>query len=111
MKDVTIKIVIALSFILIIGLYAMLADFSPKNDNEELFKKIDNLELKIDSINNKKDSIRTIIDSTHVKIIENEIYYKERVNTIIHQSYSSDSSYVTDYIRQYRHKNPLPYIE
>ena len=111
MKDAIMKIVIILSFILIVVVYIKLADFSPKNGNEELFNRIDRLELKIDSINIKKDSIRTVIDSTHVKIIENETYYKERVNTIIHQSYSTDSSFITDYIRQYSDKNSLSNIE
>jgi len=103
------KFVLALMAILIIvviGFYVWVADFTPTNKEDALLKKIAELELKIDSLNNKKDSIRTVIDSTHIKIITNEKHYQERINTVITQSFSSDSNFVTDYIRQYANKNP-----
>lgn len=102
MKDkLTIGLIILL-FVGVVGLYIYLGDFSPPND--ELLNKISELELKIDSINNKKDSIRIVIDSTHVKIIENEKHYQEKINTIIIQSSSADSSFISDYIRLHRCK-------
>lgn len=95
--------------IILIGLfvwfYISIADFTPKSD--PLLKKITELELKIDSLRNSKDSIRKVIDSTHVKIITNEAHYKERIHTIINQSSSDDSSFVSNYIRQYTNKNSL----
>lgn len=75
----------------------MIRNTSPKEDI--LLQKINNLELKIDSLNNIRDSIREVIDSTHIKIINNENHYKEVVNTIMLQSTSADSSFITDYIR------------
>lgn len=72
----------------------------PKED--DFSKKIDNLELKIDSILSIKDSVRSVIDSTHIKIITNEKHYQERINTIITQPSSADSSYVSNYIRLHR---------
>jgi len=104
MRDKIIIALIVLSLIGILGLYISLADFSPKNSDKELLKKIDSLELKIDSINKQKDSVRIVIDSTHVKIIENEKHYQERINTIVFQSVSADSSYISDYIRFHRSK-------
>ena len=77
-----------------------MADFTPKND-DILFRKINELELKIDSLKDQKDSIRSVIDSTHVKIITNEKHYQERINTIISQPLSVDSQYVSDYIGRY----------
>ena len=104
MKDKYIFGTIVIIFSIVIGIYISIADFTPKED--KLLKKINELELKIDSLNTKKDSIRNIIDSTHVKIITNEKYYKEKINTIMLQSYSADSCFITDYIRQYANKNP-----
>ena len=91
--------IIAIVTALFIWFYITYADFSPPED--KLLERINELELKIDSLNNKKDSIRTIIDSTHIKIITNEKHYQERVNTIITQPLSVDSQYISDYIGRY----------
>ena len=100
-----VKVVIGLIvFILIVllGIQQYCIITNPRVDkNNILLKKIELLELKIDSLNNKKDSIRTIIDSTHVKIITNEKHYQERINTIITQPLSADSQYISDYIGRY----------
>ena len=83
-------------------LYLSVADFTPKKDI--LLERINELELKIDSLNNQKDSIRTIIDSTHIKIITNEKHYQERVNIIITQSSSEDYMFFKKYINEYDKK-------
>lgn len=102
MKNLLFKIGIAICVILFIWFYISNADFTnPSKKDELLLKKIAELELKIDSLNNKEDSIRTVIDSTHIKIITNEKYYQERVNTIITQPLSVDSQYIADYIGRY----------
>ena len=111
-KSLLVKIGVVILVALFIWFYISIADFSPKVDKDDLLlQRITELELKIDSLNNKKDSIRTVIDSTHIKIITNEKHYQERINTIIRQSSSDDSSFVANYIRQYSDKNPLPNIE
>ena len=92
-------IAVIIGLILFVWLYISIADFTPKDDI--LLKKINEIELKIDSIKNSKDSIRTVIDSTHVKIITNEKHYQERINTIITQPLSVDSQYISDYIGRY----------
>ena len=92
-------ITVILGIILFIWLYISIADFTPKDDI--LLKKINEIELKIDSIKNSKDSIRTVIDSTHIKIITNEKHYQERINTIITQPLSVDSQYISNYIGRY----------
>jgi hypothetical protein len=101
MKKYVIIIGIILTVLLVWQQY--LIRNSPKEDN--LLEKIESLNKKLDSINNKKDSVRNVIDSTHIKIITNEKHYQERINTIILQSSSADSSFITNYIRQYRSKN------
>lgn len=101
-------IIIILSIIVIglfIWFYISNANFTP--ENQVFLEKINKLELKIDSLKNQRDSVRTIIDSTHVKIITNEKHYQERINVIITQSSSADSSFVADYIRQYTDKDTL----
>ena len=98
-KTIIIIIIIAL---LLIGFYIKVADFSsPKTDDDKFYKKITELELKIDSLNYQKDSIRTVIDSTHIKIITNEKHYQERVNTIITQPDSFSESFTRQYILEY----------
>ena len=96
-----------LGVVLVAFLYYKLANFHPVDKDDELLRRINELELKIDSLNSRKDSIRSVIDSTHVKIITNEKHYQERINTIILQSSSDDSSFVSNYIRQYANKNSL----
>ena len=111
MKNRIIIIIGVIIFIVLIAFYIFNANFTPKNPNDELLNKISKLELKIDSLNKFKDSIRTVIDSTHIKIITNEKHYQERVNTIIHQSSSADSSFIADYIRLYSIKDTMSYSE
>jgi len=93
-------IILGLTFF--IGLYIKLADFNPPVDtNKVLIERINKLEKKLDLINSKKDSIRTVIDSTHVKIITNEKHFKENVNTIISQPDSFSDSFTRQYILNY----------
>lgn len=84
--------------------YIANADFTPPSEREDrIFKeRISKLEAKIDSLRDQKDSIRTVIDSTHVKIITNEKHYQEVVNTIISQPTSSDYMFISNYIRLHR---------
>ena len=100
-----------LGVVLVAFLYYKLANFHPVDKDDELLRRINELELKIDSLNSRKDSIRSVIDSTHVKIITNEKHYQERINTILVQSASADSSYITDYIRLYSEQNSLSNFE
>lgn len=100
-------ILLLIAFFVSIIIYILYADFSPPSKDDKWKEEIHKLENKLDSLNNCKDSIRTVIDSTHIKIITNENHYKERVNTIIHQPASADSCFITDYIRQYSEQNPL----
>jgi len=101
-SNISIIIAILVTLVLIIWFYISVADFtSPSTKEDKLYKKITELELKIDSLNNRKDSIRTVIDSTHVKIITNEKHYQERVNTIIHESDSFSESFTRQYILEY----------
>ena len=93
MKYLRIIIEIVLVILLILNL------IPKKEDN--LIEKVNELELKLDSLNNLKDSIRTVIDSTHVKIITNEKHYQERINTIITQPDSTTESFTRQYILEY----------
>ena len=94
-------IAVIIGLILFVWLYISIADFTPEDKDDILLKKINEIELKIDSIKNSKDSIRTVIDSTHVKIITNEKHYQERINTIITQPLSVDSQFISNYIGRY----------
>lgn len=97
--------------LIILLVICLILTFPSKNKESTILNRINQLELKLDSLDIKKDSIRSVIDSTHVKIITNEKHYQERINTIINQSSSADSGFIADYIRFYSDKNPLPNIE
>ena len=94
-------IVTIIGAVLFIWAYISLADFTPENKEDLLLQKISELELKIDSLKNQKDSIKTIIDSTHIKIITNERHYQERINTIITQPDSFSELFTRQYILEY----------
>ena len=68
---------------------------------DPLLEKVIELESKLDALRNQKDSIRTVIDSTHVKIITNEKHYQERINTIISEPDSFSKSFTRQYLRNY----------
>jgi len=89
-----------LILVILLGIQQYFIRTNSKKD--DLLERINRLELKIDSLNSKKDSIRNVVDSTHIKIITNERHYQERINTIIAQPSSADSSYVSNYIRFHR---------
>lgn len=88
--------------LLFIGYWIYISKTSNKED--VLIDKINKLELKLDSINSKKDSIRTIIDSTHIKIINNEKHYKEVINTIVSSPDSVNDIWTKQYINDYRQR-------
>lgn len=98
-KDIVIIVFSIITIIIIALFYIKFSDFSPKEDL--LLEKISKLEHKVDSLNSIKDSIRTVVDSTHVKIITNEKHYQERVDVILSQPFSADSVFITDYIGRY----------
>ena len=100
MKKTIIIVSIITFFILFIWFYISVGNFEPKGE-KELIEKIERLEHKLDSLNNRKDSIRSVIDSTHVKIITNEKRYQERINTIITQPDSFSESFTRQYLRDY----------
>ena len=101
MKGNWIVVVLLIIITILMAFYIYNADFSPKDNNDELLKKINQLELKIDSLNGKKDSIRSVIDSTHVKIVTNEKHYQERITTILSEPDSFSESFTRQYLRDY----------
>lgn len=105
MKDKYVYILVVILVILEnFFIWFYIKDKLDERDNV-FIEKIDKIESKIGSLQSKKDSIRTVIDSTHVKIITNEQHYQEVVNTIISQPTTADYDFVRGYIRQYRDKN------
>ena len=105
MKDKYVYILVVILVILEnFFIWFYIKDKLDERDNV-FIEKIDKIESKIGSLQSKKDSIRTVIDSTHVKIVTNEQHYQEVVNTIISQPTTADYDFVRGYIRQYRNQN------
>ena len=100
MNNKTLIIIAVLLIIVLLGIQQYTIWNTPEKE-DPLIEKIIKLESKLDSIKNQKDSIRTIIDSTHVKIITNEKHYQERVNTIISEPDSFSESFTRQYLRNY----------
>lgn len=101
MKDKYIYILIVILVILEnFFIWFYITDKLNERDNT-FIKKIDNIESQVNSLQPKKDSIRMTIDSTGIKIINNEQHYQEVINTIISQPTTSDYEFIRGYIRQY----------
>ena len=105
MKDKNFWLHLIEIFIIISLFIWLFLNSKPKEDNNILIEKIEKLELQIESLQSQKDSIRTVIDSTHIKIVTNEKHYQEVVNTIISQPTTSDYEFIRGCIRQYRSQN------
>ena len=103
MKDYKSLIIIIVLIVLFVVLWFTIK-IPESNKEDVLLKKISQLELKIDSLNNVKDSLRIVIDSTHVKIINNEEHYKEVINTIVSQPDSIVDLWSKQYINDYRQR-------
>ena len=100
MSNKALFIIAALLIVLMLGIQQYAIWNAPEKE-DPLIEKIIKLESKLDSIKNQKDSIRTVIDSTHVKIITNEKHYQERINTIIAQPDSFSELFTRQYILEY----------
>lgn len=70
--------------------------------------KLDSLQTEINNINSKRDSIRLQIDTTVIKIKENEKYYKETVNNIITNNVDDNYIFFIEYLEY--NKNRLDSI-
>lgn len=107
MKDVS-KIVIGLviSVFFLVGVISTIniMFFNKEKQEDVVLIEIRRIENKLDSLVLKKDSLRTIIDSTHVKIIENEKIHKERIDVIINNPDSINDSWAKQYIENYRQR-------
>ena len=100
MNNKTLFIIIASLIILLLGVQQYIIWNTPERE-DPLIEKITKLESKLDSLKNSKDSIKTVIDSTHIKIVTNEKHYQERVNTIISEPDSFSESFTRQYLRDY----------
>lgn len=103
MKDRTIIFLIVLGILLFMGFQQFMVLRNPPLD-DELLKKIDNLETKIDSLSNKKDSIKTIIVEIEKTIDKNQKHYEKVVNTILNNDDSTNYIWAKQYIEQYRQR-------
>lgn len=103
MKDKTIIFLIVLGILLFMGFQQFMVLRNPPLD-DELLKKIDNLETKIDSLSNKKDSIKTIVVEIEKTIDKNQKHYEKVVNTILNNDDSTNYIWAKQYIEQYRQR-------
>lgn len=67
-------------------------------------QRIDSLEYELSSIKNKRDSVRKEIDTTIIKIKENERYYKETVRTITNNNTNEDYIFFINYLKWNRER-------
>ena len=103
MKDKTIIFLIVLGILLFMGFQQFMVLRNPPLD-DELLKKIDNLETKIDSLSNKKDTIKTIVVEIEKTIDKNQKHYEKVVNTILNNDDSTNYIWAKQYIEQYRQR-------
>ena len=90
------EIVILILLIVILSKVSNYSDFQKVDTNE--------IQIKLDSLKLQKDSIRSVVDSTHIKIINNENHYREVVNSILYQPVDSDYRFLSEYARFHRNQ-------
>lgn len=105
MKNNSIFIIIIVGVLLFLGFQQYMVWNNPPSIDEQLLKKIDNLELKIDSLSSKKDSIQTIIVEIETTIDKNHKNYEKIVNTILNNDDSINYAWAKRYIEEYRLKH------
>lgn len=104
MKDKSIIFLIVMGTLLFMGFQQyMILNRNPIID-DDLLKKLDNLETKIDSLSIKKDSVQTIIVEIEKTIDKNHKNYEKVVNTILNNDDSTNYVWAKQYIEQYRLK-------
>lgn len=96
------NVILALSIIvnIILGFIIL----KPKKQIQEYPKKIDTLESEISKIKIKRDTIRERIDTTIIKIKENEKYYKETVSVINSNNINDDYIFFINYLEWNRER-------
>ena len=105
MKDKTIIALMSVGVIIfVLFMQIMIWNRTPSLD-EQLLKKIDNLELKLDSISAKKDSIQTIVVEIERTIDKTNKNHEKVVNTILNNDDSANYAWAKRYIEEYRLKH------
>lgn len=93
-------------YVLIVVSILVLGYFTFKSKKvDSNIKKIDSLELEISAVKSKRDSIKGRIDTTIIKIKENEKYYKETVSTIINNTTDDDYIFFINYLKFNRERH------
>ena len=78
--------------------------FKPEKQNPDYSKRIDSLESELSSIKTKRDSIAGRIDTTIIKIKQNEKIYKETISNIINNTTSDDYIFFINYLKWNRER-------
>ena len=68
------------------------------------YNKVDSLETVVKTLEQKRDTIRERIDTTIIKIKENEKYYKEVVNNIVTNNTDDDYIFFINYLKSNRER-------
>ena len=105
MKNNSIFIIIIVGVLLFLGFQQYMVWNNPPSIDEQLLKKIDNLELKLDSISAKKDSIQTIVVEIERTIDKTNKNHEKVVNTILNNDDSTNYAWAKRYIEEYRLKH------
>lgn len=97
---------VILAFFILISLALGYTIFKPEKQIQTLdySKRIDSLESELSSIKNRRDSIAGRIDTTVIKIEQNEKNYKETVSNIINNTTSDDYIFFINYLKWNRER-------
>ena len=78
--------------------------FKPEKQTPDYSERIDSLESELSSIKTKRDSIAGRIDTTIIKIEQNEKSYKETISNIINNTTSDDYIFFINYLKWNRER-------
>lgn len=98
------KVILILFIINSLALGYIILKPTEKSLNSNYSNKIDSLKSELLLIKTKRDSVNKRIDTTIVKIKQNERIYKETVNNIINNTVDDDYIFFINYLKENRER-------
>lgn len=98
------KVILAIFIFISLALGYIVFKSEKQVQTPDYSERIDSLESELSSIKNKRDSIAGKIDTTVIKIEQNEKSYKETISNIINNTTSDDYIFFINYLKWNRER-------
>ena len=98
------KVILAIFIFISLALGYIVFKSEKQVQTPDYSERIDSLESELSSIKSKRDSIAGKIDTTVIKIEQNEKSYKETISNIINNTTSDDYIFFINYLKWNRER-------